>query len=266
MHMLGNPCDMNSIMAIAKRRDVKVIEDACQANGGSYRGRKLGSIGNLGAFSLNIFKTISAGDGGLLNTDDRECYETAFAFHDQGHFPQRAGVEVGRCNVLGMNFRMNELTGALALAQLRKLDQIVSTLRTKKKLFKSLLSADGGVRFRTLNDPGGECATLCTVIFDSRERAARVSKILETTTVDRSGWHVYANLEHVNQYLKEIGQPYGKGPYPKTDDILSRFINLSVGVVTRDWVRDSESTFALHPKKSKGLPKSSIRPASRRPS
>jgi dTDP-4-amino-4,6-dideoxygalactose transaminase len=231
VHMLGNPCDMDSIMAIARRHDLKVIEDACQANGGSYHGSKLGSLGNLGAFSLNIFKTISAGDGGLLITNDTECYETAFAFHDQGHFPQRAGVEVGRRNILGMNFRMNELTGAVALAQLRKLDQIVLKLRAKKKYFKSLLLADGGVHFRTLNDPDGECATLCTVIFDSRERAARVSELLETKTVDQSGWHVYANMEHVNQHLKEIGQPYGKGAYPGTDDILSRSINLSVGVV-----------------------------------
>ena len=51
------------------------------------------------------------------------------------------------------------------------------------------------------------------------------------TTVDQSGWHVYANMEHVNRYLKEVGQPYGKGAYPRTDDLLSRAINLSVGVV-----------------------------------
>jgi hypothetical protein len=72
---------------------------------------------------------------------------------------------------------------------------------------------------------------LCTVIFDNAEKAAKVAKILGTTTVDHSGWHVYANMEHVCRHLKEVGQPAGKGAYPRTDDILSRAINISVGVV-----------------------------------
>jgi len=70
-----------------------------------------------------------------------------------------------------------------------------------------------------------------TVLFDSPEKAPCVSRRLATTTVDRSGWHVYSNMEHFNRYLKEHGLPYGKGAYPRTDDILSRAINLSVGVV-----------------------------------
>ena len=87
------------------------------------------------------------------------------------------------------------------------------------------------MRFRKLNDPAGECATLCTVLFDDPARAARVAERLGTTTVDRSGWHVYANMEHVNRWLAEHGRPHGKGAYPRTDDILGRAINLSVGVV-----------------------------------
>jgi len=130
-----------------------------------------------------------------------------------------------------MNFRVNELLGAVALAQLRKVDRIVRTLREKKAKLKKLISGIGGFKFRVLNDPEGECATLCTVIFDSAEKASAVSKALGSTTVDHSGWHVYANMEHVNRYLKEAGQPYGKGAYPGTDDILSRAVNLSIGVV-----------------------------------
>jgi 8-amino-3,8-dideoxy-alpha-D-manno-octulosonate transaminase len=82
-----------------------------------------------------------------------------------------------------------------------------------------------------LNDPEGDCATICTVIFDTKERAAKVSKALGSKTVDQSGWHVYANMEHVLNCLKQIGQPHTKGSYPKTDDILSRAMNISVGVV-----------------------------------
>ncbi|MBP1767254.1 MAG: L-alanine:N-amidino-3-keto-scyllo-inosamine aminotransferase [Candidatus Aminicenantes bacterium] len=231
VHMLGNPCDLEAITAVADKLGLPVIEDACQANGASYKGRRLGGKGVMGAFSLNIFKTVTAGDGGVVVTDDEDLYRNAFGFHDQGHSPLRGGVEVGRRSVLGLNFRMNELTGAVALAQLRKLDRIIAVLREKKRQFKESITGIEGMKFRTLNDPGGECATLCTVIFDSPERAARVSRKLGTTTVNRSGWHVYSNMEHINRYLRDRGLPHGKGAYPRTDDILSRAINLSVGVV-----------------------------------
>ena len=158
-------------------------------------------------------------------------YEIAFGVHDQGHKPSRLGVEVGARSVLGLNFRINELTAAVALAQLGKIDKIVTTLREKRSKFKSLISETNGFKFRTLNDPDGDCATLCTVIFDTREKAAKVSKLLGSKTVDQSGWHVYANMEHVLEHLKNIGQPHTKGSYPRTDDILSRSMNISIGVV-----------------------------------
>ena len=231
VHMLGNPCDMDAIMAVAEKHGLLVLEDACQAAGASYKGRKVGSIGLMGAFSLNVFKTITAGDGGLLVTDDKDLYERAFGLHDQGHKPLRAGLEVGSRSILGLNFRVNELVGAVALAQLRKIDKITATLRDKKNRLKEGLRDIEGLRFRTLNDSEGECGTLCAVIFEEAVTAAEVARRLETKTVDQSGWHVYANMEHVNRYLEEAGRAHGKGAYPRTDDILSRTINLSVGVV-----------------------------------
>jgi 8-amino-3,8-dideoxy-alpha-D-manno-octulosonate transaminase len=201
-----------------------------QAAGGSYRAGGWDAR-EIGAFSLNIFKTITAGDGGAVVTDDTGLYERAFAIHDQGHRPHRTGVEVGARSILGLNLRMNELTGAVALAQLRKLDRLVAALREKKAKLKERISGIPGLRFRRLPDPGGECATLLTVLFDDAARAARVAAQLGTTTVDRSGWHVYANMEHVNRWLAEHGRPHDKGAYPRTDDLLSRAINLSVGVV-----------------------------------
>lgn len=231
VHMLGNPCNMERIMNIAEKHGLLVLEDSCQAAGASYRGKKVGTIGNVGVFSLNIFKTINSGDGGLIVTDDEVIYETAFGVHDQGHKPGRFGVEVGTRYVLGLNFRMNEITAAVGLAQLNKIDRIVATLRRKRSKFKSLISRAEGFKFRTLNDPEGDCATICTVIFDTKEQAAKVSKALGSKTVDQSGWHVYANMEHVLNHLKKVGQPHYKGAYPKTDDILSRSMNISVGVV-----------------------------------
>lgn len=231
VHMLGNPCDMNRIMAIAKRHNLLVIEDSCQAVGASYNGKKVGTFGDISAFSLNVFKTITSGDGGLIVTNDELLYETAFGIHDQGHKPNRFGVEVGNRNILGLNFRISELTAAVALAQLGKLDKIIATLREKRSKLKTIISAAKDFKFRTLNDPEGDCATLCTVIFDTTEQATKVSKTLGSKTVDQSGWHVYANMEHVLNHLKSVGQPHTKGSYPKTDDILSRSMNISIGVV-----------------------------------
>jgi dTDP-4-amino-4,6-dideoxygalactose transaminase len=231
VHMLGNPCDMDRIMAIARKHGLYVLEDCCQAAGASYKGKKIGTIGNIGAFSLNIFKTINSGDGGLVITNDKDLYEIAFGMHDQGHKPNRTGVEIGNRVLLGLNFRLSELSAAVALAQLGKLDRIVSTLRDKRRVLKELLSKADGFKFRKLNDPEGDCGTLCTVIFDNHEHAVKVAKVLGSKTVDQSGWHVYSNMEHVLAHLKTIGQPHRKGSYPKTDDILSRSMNISVGVV-----------------------------------
>jgi len=231
VHMLGNACNMDAILEIARRHGLVVLEDACQAVGGTYKGRRLGTLGDMGTFSLNVFKTITSGDGGSIVTNDERLYMRAFALHDQGHTPHRAGVQVGERSILGMNFRMNELTGAVALAQLRKLDRILAVLREKKTKLKQGITGIPGMQFRKLNDPEGDCATLCTVIFETSGKAGKVANILGTTTVDQSGWHVYANMEHVNHYLKHAGLSHGKGAYPKTDDVLSRSINLSVGVV-----------------------------------
>jgi 8-amino-3,8-dideoxy-alpha-D-manno-octulosonate transaminase len=231
VHMLGNPCDMAAIQTVAKRHGLFVVEDCCQSVGGSFRGKKVGTLGEIGAYSLNINKTITTGDGGVVVTNEKKLYQRCFAIHDQGHSPFRGEVEIGKRSILGLNFRMTELSGAVALAQLRKIKTIIAELKKKKNKFKDLIADVKELKFRKLNDPAGECGTLCTVIFEQKEKAEKVAKILGTKTVDRSGWHVYANMEHINNYLKEIGKPFGKGAYPITDDILSRAINISIGVV-----------------------------------
>src|SRR5438045_7238470 len=136
----------------------------------------------MGAYSLNVFKTINSGDGGLVVTNDANIYEIAFGMHDHGHKPSRLGVEVGSRKMLGLNFRMNELTAAVALAQLGKIDKIIATLHEKRSKLKKLIAEAKGFKFRILNDPDGDCATLCTIIFDTRERAVEVSKALGSKT------------------------------------------------------------------------------------
>ncbi len=195
VHMLGNPCDMDRIMRIAREHQLFVLEDGCQALGAHYKGRSVGSFGDMGAFSLNINKTITAGDGGLATTNSRSLYERAFGFHDQGHIPSLLGVEFGTRTVMGINLKLNELTGAFAIGQLKKLDKILQTLKVKKTQFKNALMAGciQNMEFRKINDPD-ECHTILTVLFADAATAQRVAKALNTITVFDSGWHVYNNM------------------------------------------------------------------------
>lgn len=238
VHMLGNPCKLDEILAIAKKHNLYVIEDCCQAVGASYKSKRCGTYGDIGAFSLNVFKTISTGDGGAIITNDENLYERAFGYHDQGHKPNRLGVEIGNRSLIGMNMRMNELTGAIALAQTRKLDQILSTLRANKALLKNSLGDLPHVSYRTINDEG-ECATLLTLLFDTNELAEKFCEKTGGRPIAYSGWHVYNNMEQIlNKMLpaKTMNvndRVYTKHMLPQTDDILSRAVNISVGVVDK---------------------------------
>ncbi|HUI72646.1 MAG TPA: DegT/DnrJ/EryC1/StrS family aminotransferase [Spirochaetia bacterium] len=233
VHMLGNPADLDRIMGLARAHSVPVLEDACQSLGASYKGKMTGSYGAINAFSLNINKTITTGDSGMVTTDDDDLYERAFGYHDQGHKPLRTGLEIGRRALVGINLRINELTGAVGLAQLRKMDGIVTLLRQKKQRFKSAIAGAGirGMTFRTINDPG-EIATMLTVFFPDEATTRKVAGALGTKTVADSGWHVYNNMEQILAWKDEQGrQPNKAHMLKQTDAILSRAVNLSVGVV-----------------------------------
>ena len=241
--MLSNPCDMDSVMEIAKEFGLYVVEDSAQALGATYRGKKLGTIGDIGAFSLNVNKIISTGDAGAIVTNDDKLYERAFGFHDQGHKPYRMGLEIGHRNLIGMNLRINELTGAVALAQLKKIDRIISMLRDKKRKLKNAILGNKKLGFRKINDEG-EIATILTLLFKDKETADKIADELGTKTLAHSGWHVYNNMEQilnkktVTEYqcpfvCERYGQEvkYYKHMLPKTDEILGRAINISIGVV-----------------------------------
>jgi dTDP-4-amino-4,6-dideoxygalactose transaminase len=233
VHMLGNPSDLDRVMAISRSEKVPVLEDACQSLGASYKGKMTGSFGAINAFSLNINKTITTGDAGMVTTDNDDLYERAFGYHDQGHKPLRTGLEIGARSMVGINLRINELTGAVGCAQLRKLDMILGRLREQKRKLKEAIVA-GGIRnmaFRRINDPG-EIATMLTVLFPDEATTRKVAAALGMKTLADSGWHVYNNMEQILSWQDERGkQPNKAHMLKQTDAILGRALNLSVGVV-----------------------------------
>ena len=123
VHLSGNACDMDAIMDIAKRHNLKVIEDCAQAYCCYYKGKLVGTIGDVGCFSLNEFKHISAGDGGMCIMKDEQLYRKAGKFADKSY--DRLSENI-RANIthIGINYRMNELTAAVGLAQLDKVEDI----------------------------------------------------------------------------------------------------------------------------------------------
>jgi dTDP-4-amino-4,6-dideoxygalactose transaminase len=124
VHLAGNPCDMDPIMAVARKHGVYVVEDCAQSYLSYYKGRLAGTIGDIGCFSTNDFKMISTGDGGMIVTNDEELYVRAFRFADKNY--DRFHTDDPRREILSLapNYRMTELQGAVGIAQLDRLEWI----------------------------------------------------------------------------------------------------------------------------------------------
>jgi perosamine synthetase len=112
VHIMGQPCDMDAIMTIARRHNLKVIEDACQAHLATHRGKTLGTIGDLGCFSFQSSKTIACGEGGAVIGSDEALMDRCYTVHNHGTSRQ------GRTEVAGPKYRMNEFEAAVLLGQL----------------------------------------------------------------------------------------------------------------------------------------------------
>lgn len=242
VHMLGNPGRLAEIRAIAEQNDLALIEDAAQAFGATYQGRWVGTHGAMGMYSFNEFKTITSGDGGMVVTDDEGLYRRAFAMHDQGHSPNRKGLEIGARPFLGLNFRMTELEGAVLVAQLPKLAGIREHLTANAALVRSIIEEVPKIDFRELPDREGDLATHLVVIFPDERMADAVTRELGSITLDRSGWHVYSHMEHLlaRRTATGRGYPFGSqgapgpeyrpGMLPRTDALLARSMSFSIGV------------------------------------
>ncbi len=239
VHMVGLPSNMDAIMDIAHHYGLRVLEDACQADGGSYGGQRLGSIGDAGAFSFNHFKIITCGEGGALVTDDRDIFERALIFHDGG-ITFREHVDQLRTPLFaGMNFRINEILSAILRVQLTRLDDMLEAMLREKRTIIHALEGTGPFTFNPIHDVEGDCGTTVALLFDSEERMrdftqkVREHGVRADTPAD-SGRHIYANWEPILTQqgahhpaldafkLTPSTVTYSPDMCPQTLDVLSR--------------------------------------------
>lgn len=237
VHMLGNPCNMDKILEIGKKYGIPVLEDACEALGATYKGQFLGTLGDAGVFSLDFAKTITTGEGGLMVTNKAHYYKIAKEFHDHGHesnpnFPRGRDTR----SIVGMNYRMSEMQGAVGMAQLKKLDFIVSKNREHKSFLKNNMGKSK-ITFRNITDVEGDLAD--TLVFNF-ENASLANKFLElyksfgygTKNIpDAIDWHFSGTWNHMFANVPGYRDTW-KTQWGKTAELLARSIAIPIYVKT----------------------------------
>ena len=256
VHMNGFAADMDAIMTVARRHDLAVIEDACQACGGLWtNGRKLGAIGEMGAFSFNYFKTISCGDGGAFVTNDRTRFERGLILHDGGVVfrPHFADLDVEP--YCGLNLRGSEILAAIMRVQLSRLNAIIADLHSVRERILDQLSERDGLTHIPFNG-GYETGTggYIGLRFEDSAKARSFTAALNASQAHgihayraiTNSRHVYSNwtpvLEKAGSYvpardpfkhpLNANAPAYSADMLPRTLGILERAVLIPI---SPDW-------------------------------
>ena len=246
VHARGVPCDLGALRKVADRKSVPLIEDVAQGAGATYKGRKLGSYGEVGTFSFQLNKMITAGEGGALVTDNRRIYERCVMFHDIGT-PYRQfsgqGVKFEIEPFPGVNYRMNEVTAAILREQLKKMDGVVREIRKRNAQVRKGIESIKEIRFRRSNDEKGESG-ISLVFFVESPTKARLFKdalVAENIRTTSGGYptvvydsrvidgHTFMHWGHIikdmNKNIKE---------HSKSLDLMTRAVHLDISPLLTD--------------------------------
>ena len=251
VHTSGVAAEMDTIMEIARRHGLRVIEDCAQSAGTAYKDKSIGAWGDVGAFSLQVNKIITAGEGGIVTTSDPAMFERAVRYHDHGNYRfGRSAVEtsapddtMGDLTVYppaqldafpGEVYRMGELAGALALAQVRKLTDIIDRMRYAHNSIMSQIEGLPGVTPRHLPDPDGVAGVSLGLLTDDPANTGPFVKALRAEGIPAR--HVYGgkpvyNIEALQNYRPAVGeltQAYAPGLCPRTEAIMARAVNIAI--------------------------------------
>jgi 8-amino-3,8-dideoxy-alpha-D-manno-octulosonate transaminase len=252
VHMRGAPAQMDTIMDIANKKGIPVIEDVAQAGGGSFGGKRLGSIGTVGCFSFDYYKIIVSGEGGFITTDDEWLHTRAQSWHDCAACwrPDRFAKESQEGELFcGENYRMSELEGAVALAQIHKAEEMLTGYRRAKKQIKDATETFPGLSFRHLTDEAGDTGICLVMFLPNANTTRRTLEYLQAEGVPAGGiydskirdWHIFSYWEHIlgKKVVASDGLPwsavpadelpkYSRDMCPRTLKLLSRAIMVDI--------------------------------------
>lgn len=250
IHMAGCPCDMDAIMAVAKKHNIAVLEDCAQCNGGEYKGQKVGTFGDMGIFSLQLNKNMTCGEGGLIITNDEKLYYKAFSAHDMGLIRVKGRLATPEPYAIawGQGRRMTELCGSVASVQIDKLAAMTSHMRNSKKRIKKMLENIKKVSFRKVHDEDGDSGPFIIMIANDSDKAKSLVENMKKGGLHNAfriadyGLHIYYNIPPLigKIPLSEAGNPwklsenvdidydYNKGACSKSDELFERSVILPV--------------------------------------
>ncbi len=256
VQMCGSMAKMDALQKICKANNLLLIEDACQAIGGTYKNKPLGSIGDLGCFSFDFVKTITCGEGGAVVTNKEAYYTNADHYSDHGH--DHVGNDRGAEShpFLGYNFRISELHAAVGLAQVKRLPEFIEIQKKHFNIIKSELSNIPEVTFRTVPEGGEESYGFLSFFLPDLEAATKVSEAFKKNGIDacfhyyNNNWHYIRKWEHlknlkslypISKEVKEGLEYLQTKSYPKSDDYIARNISC---LIKLSWTEDEVKTRA----------------------
>ena len=256
VHMCGGNANMDAIMTVVKEHNLKLVEDAGQAFAASYKGTATGLFGSAGAYSFDFFKIATAGEGGILVTNDEAIYKFADSYCDHGH--DHVGNNRGMENhpIIGFNYRISELHAAVGAAQTRKVPAIREANLKNKAFLQKELSKVAGISFSKLGDDNGDSGTFLNILMPDTETAKRT--VDEFNKAGVGGFNYwFTNMYHfINQWehikglktasklaIQVLGAPqdYNNLDIPKTQEVVGRLISFGIRCT---WTEEELKTLA----------------------